>query len=363
MLPVLLNTMSYILKKFFWCFLLIGNAGVCSAQYNLESCYAFWKITDQLQQSVQPTQAAWDSLKLTAGYSRMPLGGDNWKNFVEKVKLVFAPNASMPIGFEKDPEWVRILTYKQKENELKQYAKDLQDLKLLDSAILQMQLYIPVKHRKNFKAPVIYFVLYNYDGARIPDNTIAVDLLISYDIDRNKGAVFTGHEVFHHAMAYCRVKTKHFKNVPQQYQAAFLAINSISEEGTADAIDKDEILFGKGDCLIRDTLLWMYKNLSAANIMRMDTALQQLAEGNTSPYADYNYWSKEIMPAVGHIPGMYMMHVIRRNGYMKQLIQNVDNPFYFFLLYNMAAKKDPEHPPVFSEKSIRFLKWMDGKYR
>ena len=164
-------------------------------------------------------------------------------------------------------------------------------------------------------------------------------------------------------MAYCRVKTKHFKNVSQQHQAAFIAINSISEEGTADAIDKDEILFGKGDCLIRDTLLWMYTNLSPVNIMRMDTALQQLADGNTSPYADYNYWSKNIVTAVGHIPGMYMMHVIRRNGFMQDLVAQVHNPFYFFYLYNKAAKADAQKPPQLSEKSIRFLKWMDDKYR
>lgn len=336
--------------------------GACQAQYNLESCYAFWKITNLLKQSIQPSPAQWDSLRHTAGYQRQPVNNESWKKFIEKLELAYLPGKLLSYDHN-DMEMVRILAYKQNEAELKKYADGLSSSGLIDSAILQMQKYIPARYRKNFKAPVIYFALYNYDGARIPDNSIAVDLLISYDIDRNKGGVFTGHEMFHHAMAYCRVKTKHFKNVQPQHHAAFLAINSISEEGTADAIDKNEILFGNGPCLIRDTLLWLYKNRSPGNITQMDTALQQLADGITSVYTDYNYWSNKIVMAAGHIPGTYMMDVIRRNGYMEQLIQHVDNPFYFFLLYNTAAKKDAEQPPVFSGKAIRFLKWMDSKYR
>ncbi|MFT7352865.1 MAG: hypothetical protein ACI9XR_002656, partial [Flavobacterium sp.] len=44
--------------------------------------------------------------------------------------------------------------------------------------------------------------------------------------------------------------------------------------------------------------------------------------------------------------------IIIWNGYKKQLIKNIQNPFYFMALYNKAKKKDNQKPTVFSKEAM-----------
>ncbi|MBS1566411.1 MAG: hypothetical protein JST39_18655 [Bacteroidetes bacterium] len=63
----------------------------------------------------------------------------------------------------------------------------------------------------------------------------------------------------------------------------------------------------------------------------------------------------------GHMPGLYMVNIIRRNGLEKALISHNDNPFSFFYLYNEAAKKDDAKPPVFSAATISYLQQLEKR--
>jgi hypothetical protein len=64
----------------------------------------------------------------------------------------------------------------------------------------------------------------------------------------------------------------------------------------------------------------------------------------------------------GHNPGYFMADIIVREGYKKLLIENVQDPFYFITLYNKAAKKDKNRPPVFSAVAMRYCKQLKKKY-
>ena len=64
----------------------------------------------------------------------------------------------------------------------------------------------------------------------------------------------------------------------------------------------------------------------------------------------------------GHNPGFYMADVINRNGLKEALRENVYNPFYFFLLYQQAASKHSSQPPLFSPKSIQYIKSLQQAY-
>ena len=57
----------------------------------------------------------------------------------------------------------------------------------------------------------------------------------------------------------------------------------------------------------------------------------------------------------GHVPGTYMSHYIENNGLKPKLLKHLDDPFYYFLVYNEAAKKDKSKPFVFSKQSIAYL--------
>jgi hypothetical protein len=55
--------------------------------------------------------------------------------------------------------------------------------------------------------------------------------------------------------------------------------------------------------------------------------------------------------------------IIIRNGYKKQLIKNIQNPFYFMALYNKAKKKDNQKPTVFSKEAMDYVGVLAKKYR
>jgi hypothetical protein len=58
-----------------------------------------------------------------------------------------------------------------------------------------------------------------------------------------------------------------------------------------------------------------------------------------------------------------MSYFIEQNGLKKDLLQHLDDPFYFFITYNKAAKKDKQHKAyIFSDASMSYLEQLHGKY-
>ncbi len=108
----------------------------------------------------------------------------------------------------------------------------------------------------------------------------------------------------------------------------------------------------------------MFKNwlLGSAKdvITKIDASFMQNAK-NDEKFVSKNDFRKITAYSSGHIPGYYMGSIIKRNGYLQELIEGADNPFHFFYLYNKAAKKDKEHPVVFSDKTIAYLHQLERK--
>ncbi|RYE24620.1 MAG: hypothetical protein EOP45_05650 [Sphingobacteriaceae bacterium] len=50
-----------------------------------------------------------------------------------------------------------------------------------------------------------------------------------------------------------------------------------------------------------------------------------------------------------------MSSVIEKNGLKSKLLAHIDDPFYFFQVYNQAAQKDKTRPFVFSKASIDYI--------
>jgi len=63
----------------------------------------------------------------------------------------------------------------------------------------------------------------------------------------------------------------------------------------------------------------------------------------------------------GHIPGFFMAKAIKDNGRLGTIIENVDNPFIFFLTYQEVALIDKQLP-VFDDEVTSFLKKLNTKY-
>lgn len=343
--------------------LLLLHMGPAHAQYNFESCHAFWKLTDKLRSGLLPSDTEWSKLKGTEGYGRKNISAGMWKAFRDNVTLVYSPGNEEKVAQQMAGNlplrW--ITRYAREEEALKKYVSGIDQLHIMDSAIYYAAGNLPRRYRHRIKPPVIYFLPFDYD-ANGNSSGINMDLLVSYDMERFRPGIFSGHEMFHYALAYYRIKTGRFRYVAAPHQAVFIAVNGISEEGAADLIDKTDLLFNaRSPYLLKDTLYAIYVQQSASCISRINEALEKMAVEEKAPYTGFAFW-QSVMPVAGHVPGLYMGRVIRQHGLAKKLIKHISNPFSFFYLYNKAAKADKEKPPLFSPQAISYLKFLEKSY-
>ena len=333
-----------------------------TAQYNFESCYAFWELTDSLRVGIQPSESAWKSLRKTEGHKRRNVPGDYWRNFKELVTLVYMPGNEDQIAarIENEIQLEWIVRYAEEEDELKAHIHRIKGLHPIDSASHYARAYLPKQYQNCFPQPTIYFSLLDYDANGTVEG-INMDLLVSYDLDNFKTGVFAGHEMFHYVVDKCSIKRLKEDILPK-HKAVMNALELISEEGTADLIDKSWVIFDKkSPHMWKDFVLEMYVAESIKSIEGVNLALEALADKQDDPYNKYAHW-QNLMPLASHIPGMYMRRVIRKNGLENDLINNISNPFSFFYLYNEAAKLDKEEFAVFSTKAIVYLKLLEDLY-
>lgn len=349
--------------KFFFISILFFTTQL-HAQYNFESCYELWKLTAKLRSGVLPTAAEWEALHQTAGYKRKNIAAKRWQEFIEKITLAFTPGKEeeLSLRVKKDISFKPIIEYARQESHLKDYVKEIESMGIMDSAMFHVRKNLPVAYQNCFKPPVIYFVLYDYDGSATHQH-IVMDLLISYHMDKFRAGIFPGHELYHYVLGNCRIKLKRFKRNPdEEHRGVFFAVNALSEEGTADLIDKEALIFDShSPYLHRDTFYTFQRLQSPICIQKINGALEKLAGNEKGAVATVSFWM-ELIPWAAHIPGTFMSRVIRRNGLEKELIQSAGNSCKFFYLYNKAAAADPEKPPMFSPKAIRFLKRLEKKY-
>ncbi len=340
--------------------LLIGLDGYAQG-FNFQPCYAYWQLTNQLRKGLKPTPEEWDQLKKTDGYKRINQAA--WDQFVQQVDLVYTPGneARIQQALKTDRSLQHIVRYANEEANLKKYIAQIDQLHVMDSAMVYTKRMLPEKWKNCFPVPKVDYVLYNYDGSA-REYGVTMDLLLSYDMDTYRPGRFLGHELLHYALFYCRIKTRHFKQVPPNHQAAFVAINGISEEGIADLIDKSFMLFDeKSPYRDKDLFLDLYSTQSSLCIAKINQAFEQLADQSFEPYTSFSYWNSSVL-AAGHVPGMYMGRMIHQHGFTDELIKHIENPFNFFYLYNKAAKKDKTKPPTFSPKAVSFLKAMEQRH-
>lgn len=334
------------------------------AQYNFESCYKLWELTAKLKNNIAPTEAEWEALHQTEGYKRKNISDERWKAFTSKIIFAFTPGNedSLSAMSGSDLSYKYIAAFVRQEDSLKEYVKQIPLLHLIDSALLFTNKNLPSAYQNRFTPPVIYFALWDYDGSGAA-NQVCIDLLISYHTSKLKPGVFEAHELYHAALSNYQVKTKRFKRDPSdEHRGPFIVVNALSEEGSADLIDKEWIVFHPQSAYLQKDTFKIFSDTKApVYISNINEALEKLSDGVLKPYTEASYWMK-LIPWAAHIPGTYMSAVIKRNGLEKQVIENADNSFRFFYLYNQAAINDPGKPPVFSKKAIRFLKMLEKKY-
>ncbi len=330
------------------------------AQYNFDAIEKLWNITDLLRNDEMPEEALWKDLFNSKAYKlKRPE-----KNYTDQVKLslvlAFMPSKQeiLKENIKNNVLLQRASRFALLEPYLKRHILWIQENNLLDSMQLQADKLLPTALYNCYPEPVIYFRYLDYD-ASADAKGIFMDLLLSYDVDRYKAGVFGGHELFHYILAACEAR-RFSENIPPQHQAVMRIIRQLSEEGTADLIDKPFLLQTNSPLMTKTDFLKLHEGLATKKIIEINAALESLA-ADSATYTRLEAWER-LIPVNAHIPGLFMAQTISEEGHIQELVLKINNPFQFFYLYNQAAMQVSTKPPRFSETAIAFLKHLEKQY-
>lgn len=332
---------------------------------DLISLNAFWKITDQLKQGDTISVEAWKNFLDLEGNRAYVENQDFGPKFLESyrktLQFIYNPQNEVRVKAMMDDKlnnWMayKINQYRIHEKELREYAKHLQEPAYLDSMYLYCWQWLPKRLHQRSPDTKIFIIGIDND-ALVDHGRVVFTLWNVYNQDKLKYGIVGAHEL-HHVLR----KPRDLEATDPSEAGILYALQVILNEGSADMIDKkysfdkskdivfeyhfDELLLDKPDHIVK----------------QLDSTMQLMAQAKAPKYKTVKDFRNLLNYSSGHNPGYYMADIIVRNGYSKELIANVQNPFYFVSLYNKAAKKDKQHPPVFSDQAIDFSKTLAAKY-
>lgn len=344
--------------------ILCCTSSIKAQSVNIEAVNAYWQLVDGLKKGDTLSKDAWNTFLDLEG-NKLYLKNQNFsasflENYRKTLQFVYNPKNADKLKNMMDDKlnnWMayKINQYKANEDVLKNYVSHLEEPAYLASIYAKAWAWLPRKLHTKSPGTKIYIIAIDND-ALVDQGRIIFTLWSVYNQDKLKYGILGGHEM-HHVLR----KPVGFDVGPSEEGLSYF-LQAVQNEGTADMIDKNHS-FEKAENVVYeynfDELLLTQPDRI---IQEIDTAIQEMArtKGQNAPSIKQvrnlmNYSS-------GHNPGYYMADLIVRNGYRKQLIQNIQNPFAFIFLYNKAAKREHAQAPIFSEASIDYLRAMEKKY-
>lgn len=330
---------------------------------------AYWKLIEPLKHNDSLSVADWYKF-LNMEANKMYIENQGFDSgYLEKlrknIQFVYMPKYDSLLkarvaAIEKDPAsfWItyKVYVYKKYEKELKKYQLQISQPNYIDSMYANAFAWLPKRLQQKDTSVNIHFLGIENDAIS-GGGTIIATLWSAYNQDKIIPGMLAGHEM-HHVLR----KGITFKNITENEKGIMYVLNNILNEGTADMIDKvaaiahdDELPMGSK---FKDFVLYQADSI----VKQIDTSILNMATSHGKVYKTEKDYRNLLRWTSGHCPGYYMTDIIVRNGFKKQLISNIQNPFYFIYLYNRAAKKDIKKPPVFASVSIDYIKVLEQKY-
>lgn len=333
---------------------------------DLTSLNAFWKITDRLKQGDTLTREEWKNFLQLEGnkvyIENQAFSGQFLESYRKTLQFVYNPdNATRLKKMMEDKlnNWMayKINQYKDHEQVLKAYAAQLQEPAYLDSIYRKCWEWLP--KRLQVKTPETKIFIIGIDNDALVDrNGIVFTLWNVYNQDKLKYGIVGAHEL-HHILR----RQRSLKAAIPSDEGILYALQAVLNEGSADMIDKKYSFDPSTKIVYEYHFEEFLLNRPDSIVRQLDTAMQLMAKTNGTIFRTVKQYRKLMNYSSGHNPGYYMANIVVRNGLRKQLIANIQNPFKFIYLYNKAAKKDKNHPPLFSKAAIDFCKHLERRYR
>lgn len=317
----------------------------------------YYTMTEEARQGKPIPEKVWAGFLAHKGVAQYVENQGFDTSFINRYKrtieFVYNPqNDSLLQRRLKDPQtyWTTYLVHYYKKNEAiyKSYIQKIVNDKQAYLDTLYKNTYSALPQRMHRKASdaTLYFIPIHNDAIANGKFDIVFSVFCAYECDKTRYGVLGGHEI-HHILR----KNKSISSPKDKY--LYDGISEILNEGLPDLIDKQalsqseldyfSILMPEGE-----------KSLPAVDSMIMNHA-------KNIKWVSSKADARSVIQMSGHIPGCYMAHVIARNGFKQDLIDNADDPVRFFELYNKAALMDKDKPYVFSKTTMKYLKKLKQK--
>ncbi len=347
-------------------FLTLLCSNTFAQSFNTEAISKLWEITDTLKKDKELSDALWLSyynLKGNKDYIENNRGTENVTDHRRFLELFFRPSLADSLEkalqseqFKNNDIFQNLVYIKDNEKQLKEYTKVIASPDYLEHCIALSKAYLPKgKYEVIPKELIIYIQGFTYDAAT-QGNSVYFGISVIHDIDKLRKGVIAAHEL-HHVLR----KNRTTQNVLSAADSASYAIiNQINNEGIADLIDKELVVTRTAETLMGSMFKEWLLGSAEEVVTKLDTSfLVNAAQSDT--FMGKTEFRKITNYSSGHVPGYYMMAVIKRNGYVQEAVDNSDNPFSFFYIYHKAAKKDEENPVMFSEAAMKYIKELEIK--
>jgi hypothetical protein len=347
--------------------LVFASLPALAQRFDTRAVDLFWGVVDRLEQDQPLTDSLWTAYYELPGnkdYMEHNRPDNQVTQHRKYLEMVFRPSMrdSLPElrlqnGAPGNDILQNLLYIHDHEAAIRRYTKVVADKEYLSTCLTLAKRFLPAETDPLPADLVIYVEAMTFDAA-VQSPRMYFGISAIYDLDRLQRGTIAAHEL-HHLLR----KSKEIgKPISSADTISFAIIEQTNNEGTADMVDKS-IAVAHADSVYDGASLvhWLFDDAPAV-IRRLDSAFLVNAKAGPGqrPFG-YRDVHRMMLYSSGHIPGFYMANVIIRNGGQAALIRGCENPFTIFYLYNVYAAKDKQHPVLFSEETIRYLKGLESR--
>lgn len=360
-----LRTKSFHLLTFILTAVFITASSFLFAQtFEDATCYKYFEITARLKKGDSLSRAEWKNFlsdKAIQDYMADQGVDDKYfESYRKSLQIVYMPkNAAILQKRLEDPGsyWLTYMInqYKINEDGMKEYLRQIdQDPKsYFDISYKYAYAALPKKAHKKLPGLKVAIIPIHND-AHAQKDMIIYTLLCAYKNDQNRMGALGGHELHH------MLRPQPEFDIAPQDNSPVTAMYRVLNEGSADMVDKKYMTEAATLLLPEQRYFQEFFDEGKKLLPHMDSLLQKNPE--TWKNLKVKDFFKGTPYSGGHVPGTYMVHYIEKNGLKRELLQSMDDPFAFFLIYDKAARKDKEIPFRFSDAALQNIKNLRNKY-
>jgi len=323
----------------------------------------FWEIMDTLSSDLEPSDQLWNELFCTPGYKTLteiefPV---NWmKSYMQ--------HGVMPSKQQEYNDWVMkgywdtIFPYHMRQvynhrEEIQAFMKTVNDPDFIDRSLSITRKFWPEGDTLN-EVPPIAFLFFNRDARGY--DPIIIDLYYAQEL-YNKGELenIIAHEAHH----YFRKQVLSFKYPPEEHSDFRIvhALNQVHQEGIADQIDKVHSLINPLNAKRNERYQRLLKT-TPDDIRRLDSLLVIYPQVSDSLKMNIAKQISRSTPNSGHPMGYFMTTTMIKNKSLDFVLEDIGNPYRFFIRYNQAAALSHIILPVFSAEALETISNLEKKY-